>query len=300
MKKAVRLLALTGIVIIGLILAKNVAAKMAVENGVRFVTGLKLNMKHFRIGLLDSTVGIRDLKLYNPKGFEDKVMVDMPEIYVDYMLQPFFKGKIHLPEIRIHLKEFVVVRKADGTLNLDALKVVQNEKKSAEAKRKKEEHGKMPEIQIDEFRLQVEKVVFRDYSKKTTNEQPSVKEFNINLNESYSNITNPYSVVSLIVVKALANTTIASLTNFDLGSLQNSVSDVLASSKKIAVEAALKAKESAAQAAKDAKKMISSAPDDLKETAGALTQKTKGLSKDLAETAESLKDKLKLPFGSKD
>jgi hypothetical protein len=74
--------------------------------------------------------------------------------------------------------------------------------------------------------LKIGKVVYKDYSRGT---EPFVQEFNVNLNERYSNITDPYKLVSLIVVKALWNTTIASLANFNLDGLKGTISDTLSS-----------------------------------------------------------------------
>ncbi|MBU0880674.1 MAG: hypothetical protein KKE81_00580, partial [Candidatus Omnitrophica bacterium] len=57
---------------------------------------------------------------------------------------------------------------------------------------------------------------------------------NINLNESYSDIDDPYELASLIVVKALMNTSIASLANFDLRGLQGTVGGALQHAQKMA------------------------------------------------------------------
>ncbi|MFH1790840.1 MAG: hypothetical protein ABH885_02515, partial [Candidatus Omnitrophota bacterium] len=54
---------------------------------------------------------------------------------------------------------------------------------------------------IDRLRLKIGKVSYKDYSARQGT--PRVMEYNINLDEEYTNITNPYTLVSLIVVKAL-------------------------------------------------------------------------------------------------
>jgi hypothetical protein len=169
-------------------------------------------------------------------------MLDMPEIYVDYNLPAVFKGKVHLEEMRIDMNEFIVVKNEKGELNLNSLKVVQAQKEAEKPETK--EKGKVPEIQIDNLELKIGKVVYKDYSEGGT---PSVKEFNINLKEKYRNIKNPYALVSLIVVKALMNTTIASLIDFDLGELQSTISDTLLTAQKVAEEAREKAEEAIKQ-----------------------------------------------------
>jgi hypothetical protein len=105
---------------------------------------------------------------------------------------------------------------------LDSLKAVQWSKEAKEEKPKEE--SKMPEIQIDVFHLKIGRVLYKDYS---GGGKPQVNEFEIGLDEKYENITNPQALASLIITKALMNTTIAKLTNFDLGSLQQDVTGVL-------------------------------------------------------------------------
>ncbi|UCH12062.1 MAG: hypothetical protein JSW18_04395 [Candidatus Omnitrophota bacterium] len=271
MKKA--LFIVIGIVVLIFVLAfaKDIIIKISVEKGVQFVTGLPLKMESFRAGIIKTLVGIRGLRLYNPKGYKDKIMLDMPEIYVDYDLPAIMKGKVHLEEMHINVKEFVVIKNEKGELNLDSLKVVQAQKEGKKPEEK--EKGKAPEIQIDSLELKIGKVLYKDYSR---GGEPAVREFDVNLNEKYTNIRDPYKLVSLIVVRALMNTTIASLANFDLGGLKGTVSGALASVEKIAVETAAKTQE----AAKQAVQKVGEATTDA-----------------VKKTTEGLKDVFKLPFG---
>ena len=272
---------LIGLLALMLILGvgKDVIAKIAIEKGANIVTGLSLNIGNLKIGLLKTLVAINNLRLYNPRGFEDRVMLDIPEIYIDYDLPEIIKGKIHWNEMRINLQEFVVVKNEKGELNLDALKPVQKDKatKTTSVEPKKD-GGKAPEMLIDNLELKIGKVSYKDYSK---GGKPSVQEFNVNINEKFQNIDNPTKLVSIIVVKALMNTSIAKLTNFDLKSLEGTVGDTLKAGSAIATQA-LKGAESSLQGTK--------------EVASSTVNQTKTALKD---TAEEVKEMIKLPFGSK-
>ncbi|MFC1807633.1 hypothetical protein ACFL0T_04620 [Candidatus Omnitrophota bacterium] len=279
-----KLLIVVGIIVaiaVVLSVGKNVIVKSAIESGTKAVTGLTLKMRGLNIGIIKTLVGIKELKLHNPKGFVDKVMLNMPEIFVDYDLGAIIKGKVHLNEMRINLKEFMVVKNEKGELNLDSLKVVQAQKegKKPETKEKAKGKGKVPEIQIDRLSLKIGKVIYKDYSR---GGKPKVQEFDVNLDEKYENITNPYSLVSLIVVKALMNTSIARLTNFDLGGLKGTVSDTLGSAQKIATESVTKAKEA-----------IGQTTESLKKT----TEATKQSVADATEGIKDIAKDFKLPFG---
>jgi len=251
--------------------AKDMVIKISIEKGVEIVTGLKLNIGSLGVGILKTQVDIRNLRLFNPVNFKDRTMLDMPEIYVAYNLPSIIKGKIYLPKARIVLKEFVVVKNENGDLNIDSLKVVQAQKEGKKPAEKSAE--KAPEIQIDSLYLDIGKVVYKDY---TGGGEPRIKEFNVNINEEYKDITNPYSLVSLIVVKALMNTTIANITDFDLNGLSGTVSDTLGGAQK-----------AAAQVVTTAEKGIQTAADT------ARTAETAA-----KETVNALTDVFKNPFGA--
>ncbi|MDO8525173.1 MAG: hypothetical protein Q7S07_01635 [Candidatus Omnitrophota bacterium] len=211
--------------------AKDLVIKVSVEKGCEFATGLKIGIDSMNVGIFRTSVRIKGLKVFNPRQFKDRVMADMPEIYVDYDLPAIFAGNIHLRDLRIKLKKFVVVKNESGELNLNSLKVVKAGNKGVKPE---EKSGKAPNIRIDSLELMIDKAFYKDYSK---GPEPSVKEFNVNLNGHYTNITNPYALVSLIVVKAMANTSISGLANFDINGLKGTIGDALSRTTDIAGKA---------------------------------------------------------------
>ncbi len=276
--KKILVMAVSILVVLTLVLlaTKDTVAKIAVENIVKTVTGLDLSVKDLNIGLVRTLIRIKDLKLFNPQDFDDKLMLDMPEIFVDYDPSSIFSGKVHLSEVRLNLREFTVVKNRDGKLNLDALKAGKTGK-GAE-KTGAGEAGKMPDMRIDNLELVIGKAVYKDYSK---GGEPFVQEFNIDLNERYQDITDAQKLVSLIVVKALAGTTIAKLANFDLSGFQSTVKDTLST----------------------AERTIAAAAVGMQGTLAQTTQTTQEAVKDTAQvlknTTDSLKSIIKVPFGGK-
>ena len=247
-RKIIIIPAIVFAVLIALFFGKNMIIKTSVSARVSAMTGLKLSIGSMNVGVFKSLIGINELQLHNPSGFDDNIMMDLPEIYVDYNLGAFMGGKVHLEEVRLNLKEFLVVKNADGQLNLDSLRVVkETEGEEVEKDDEKKEKTKMPDLQIDLLDLKIGTVIYKDYSKGTP---PKERVFNVNSDERYENITDPQSFVRLIILKALKNTTIASLTNFDLGKLQRGISGTV---KKTA-EMVQEAKGRAIEAGKDAAK----------------------------------------------
>ena len=294
-REVITIPAIVLVLLIALFFGKNVVIKTSVTAGVRTMTGLKLSIRGMDFGIFKTLIGINELQLYNPSGFVDELMFDVPEIYVDYDLGAFMKGRTHLEEVRLHLKEFIVVKNEAGELNLDSLKVVKEEEKEVIDEGKKEK-TKTRELQIDVLELRIDKVVYKDYSKGTP---PKVKEYNVNIDDRFENITDPKTFGRLIIVKALKNTTIASLTNFDLGKLQIGISGTVKKTAEKALEtpgraieigkdAGGKAKETAEEKVKKAIEAEKKAGEKVKETA--------------EEAVEKAADAIKkiLPFGKKE
>ena len=245
MKKVIGVIAvILAAVVLVLALAKDIIIKTSVEKGVKLATGLQLNLKGLKVGVIKTFIDIKGLSLYNPPGYKEKIMFEIPEIYVDYDLPAILKGKIHLEEVRLDVKELIVIKNEKGDLNLDSLKPVQEqkegEKPEEEGKIEKKEKGKAPEMQIDVLALKVGKVVYKDYSE---GEPPSIKEFTLNLDEKYTNITDPQSLINLIIVQTLGHTALAAAIDIDLKGLQGALPTGLKAAEKTSVETVKKATE---------------------------------------------------------
>lgn len=215
------------ILIVLLIVFRNPVIKAAVSLAVKNQTGAGLDIGNLDVNLGGTYIKIEDLKLHQPSGFPGEDMVHLPLALVDYNLGDILKGNLHLENINIHLKELVVVRNAQGKLNLDSFKVVQEGKQGEKVspQQKPGEVAKPLEMRIDVMELQLEKVIYKDY---TVGEKPLIQEFNIGIHEKYQNVDNLQSVIGIIVAKALRNSTLARLTNINPETfIQGNVLDTL-------------------------------------------------------------------------
>ena len=246
------------VVVIIFSFTKNIIVKSLVEKGVERVTGLQLNLKSFKVGIINTLIDIKDLRLFNSPGYEDAIMLEIPEIYINYDLPAILKGRVHLEEMRINLKEFTVVKNKEGELNLNSLKAVQTQKESDKPEEGKEKKGegkrRAPKMQIDKLELKIGKVVYKDYSREGA---PLVKEFNVNFEGKYTNVIDPYSLVSLIILKALRDAAITNIIGFDSEELQEMLPGTLETTQKIG-------REDVKKTGKELKKLFKS-PFDSKE-----------------------------------
>ena len=222
------------------ILLKDVVAKTALLAGVKAMTGLPVRVQRVHVGVLKRVVQVEGFVIENPEGFPEPAMLDIPELFVEYRIMPFFSRKIHLSALRLNLKEFTVIRNQEGRLNVEALKAASRPAAAlptsspgapgtvrplrAPTPAPRESKTAPPQFQIDELELRIGRVVYKDYARGGT---PLVQEFSLSMNERYRNVSSPAALASLVLVSALTRTTIAQVTRFDLSGLKRQVGGVL-------------------------------------------------------------------------
>lgn len=251
MKKLFMVIIILAALLFGFVFTRNIIVKTVLIKGIKAIAGVDIEVGKVNIGLTNTLIGINNLKIFNPAGSVDKIMADFPEIYVDYDLGAFFKKQVHLENLKLDLKELVIVQDAKRQVNVNSLKALLPKQSSKPA----------PEIKIDELSLRIGKVIYKDYSSR----EPSVREFNLNIDEHYKNITDPKSLVSTILARALMNIGIPNINIADL-------------------------KKSAAQNVESAKSLVAGQLEGIKSTG----QDTTGAAKEaVKETADSLKQMFK-------
>ncbi|MBU4149879.1 MAG: AsmA family protein [Candidatus Omnitrophica bacterium] len=209
MKKIFNLILILVVLIIGAVMARDLIVKKAIENIVSVTTGMKMDISQLKVSVPKTFVSIKGMTVLNPDNFKDRVMLDIPGIYIDYELRPLLKKRIHLQELRINLKEFTVVKNQDGKTNLEFIKNLKEKNKKSSGQKKK---SSKPEIEIDIMSLKIGKVIYKDYS---GGGGPIISEYRVNIDSTYKNVKDPGEIIQIITAKALMNTAIGRLTDFD-------------------------------------------------------------------------------------
>lgn len=279
MKLLIKLVMLLTVALVVLVLARNVVIKAAMVTGSRVVAGIPLSIQKFDFDIVNTSVDMEGLVLKNPSGFHDTVLVDIPKILFAYARGSIFSGRIHVRNIEFDMKQFSVVKNEKGELNLDRLKALQGtQKPSAQAPKTEPKAPAKPiPVQIDRMRLKIGKVVYTDYS----SGQPVAKEFNINIDQIYENITDLYSVVRLIVLKAMMSSGISNLVGFDIGGLQGTLTGAFGD--------AAKSLDALKNIVQDPSAIASQAGEMLKGTPGVVESTAKEMAGGVKDAASSLK-----------
>ncbi len=189
------------VLILGLTVAifnRNILARFIIVHGIKKVCGLGVNIQSLNIGL--PNVSITGLKIYNPSGFKDRLLADIPEIYVNFDLPAFFKGQVHLGKLKLEIKELNVVSNEKGKQNVNSLALLAP----------KSGGGKPPEIKIDELTVKIDRVAYRGYFPVLGVQS---KEFDPNINETFHDVTDPSKVAAEILQKIITRAGINNLTN---------------------------------------------------------------------------------------
>lgn len=193
MKKALVLLLIVVFVLSGLTITKDLLVQKVVILGASVVLGAPVSIDSFSIGIVNQSVRMSGLKIYNPPGFPRGILLHVASVNLRLRVAALFRGRISVPYAEIDLREMGVLKDKTGKLNVDALKVAKQEKKAKPAK-------PMP-LEIDLLRLSIGKVVSKDYS--VSGAEPLVSVYDVNINKSYKNITSAQQLAALIVAEPM-------------------------------------------------------------------------------------------------
>ena len=184
-----------------LLLERNFVARKVVEVGVTKVTGFPLEIDSVKLGLFSSKVDVHNLKLMNPREFQEKMFVDMPELYVDYRLGSMLKGAPHINDMLINIKHLVIVKNNKGETNAKKLKGIVSPGGSSSKK-----------YRVDKLRVHVGTVTIKDFSRA----KPSERTVNLNIDATYNNITDATDITRLVLLTVMSQVRLPDIKMDDL------------------------------------------------------------------------------------
>ena len=204
---------------------KNMIVQAAIEGVVSGAAHVPVRIGSTSAQFLSGKMTLRNLRVFNPRSFPEPLLLHVPLIAVNFDAGALIKGTAHFREVRVNLKEVIVIKNRDGKLNVDALQPSKDERSKAKESQRTAAKGQETKLKIDKLYLTVGRVLYKDYS---GGGQPSVQTFDINIQDrEYDNIDNPTALVSLIMFEALTNTAISRLAHLDVGIFKDGASGVL-------------------------------------------------------------------------
>jgi len=217
--KIMAVILVIAVLIAGFFVGRNLILKTILENAVRAISGLTLFVESIEVGVFKNYIRVKNLVLFNPPAFSDRIMFAIGLLYIEYDAKSLFSNRIRLKRMDLYLEELTVVKDIKGVVNLNSLNVIKSEKTG---------HGaRMPAIGIDKLHLKAGKVLYKDY---THGSSPKVTEFIVDLDERYENIGDPYALGCLIVSRSLYKTAVSRLAGFDMSLVQDKIANMASAS----------------------------------------------------------------------
>jgi len=189
MKKLLwKILAVLVLLLVLLYFSLNFIARVSVEYGAKKITGFPLEIGSVDLGLFSSKVDVRNLKLMNPPEYQEKMFVDLPELYVNYRLGSMLSGAPHINDMLINIKQLVVVKTDKGDSNAMKLKGVVSS------------GGGSSKYSVDKLRIHIGTVTVKDYSRP----KPSERNISLNVDATYNNITDSTDITRLVLLTVMS------------------------------------------------------------------------------------------------
>ena len=170
MKKFLRwligvLLVLLGLAVLAL-LFRDSLLKMAACKTVQATTGMRVEIAKFKTGLRTAAIEIQGFKLYNYPEFGDSLLLDVPDLLVEFDSELASTGKLRFKRLYVNLAELNVIRDASGRWNIEKVEKEMTERNAARTNRSER---KLEFAGIDQMRLTLGRINYTDMEKPSRN-----------------------------------------------------------------------------------------------------------------------------------
>ena len=216
MNKKVKFLIIVLVILIVGSIVKNGIFQSILGSALSKAAHVPVRIGSTQVRFLSSGITLKGIKVYNPRSFPERLMVDAPLVSIDFDPPALFKNQLHFKDVKLNVKEVIVIKNRDGSLNVNAMKPTQDDRAKS---KKREPKDQMPALKIDRLSPTVGRVVYKDYS---AGGEPAIQIFDVNIQDRvYTNIQNPTVLVSLIMSEVLTRTALSRLANLDIGSFKD-------------------------------------------------------------------------------
>ncbi len=170
----------------GLFFLRQKITKFAVEVFLSKSLGTKVSMDKFQLNMALGHLNIEGLKIGNPPGFSDNILLDVPKVMVRFDRVLFATGRVYASYADIHLKNLLLEKDKQGRMNVDSLKISHSTTPA-------------PVFRINLLDLQINQVIEKDFRYA----KPLVKGHDLNIRKSYRNITGVNQLILLMLADPL-------------------------------------------------------------------------------------------------
>lgn len=164
--------------------------KFGFEVSTSRILGTRVTAGSLSFNILKWQTNIKNVRIYNPAGFEKGIMAAIPLIQATLSPLPFNGSRLHIISLSLEIPQLVVIKNKKGTLNVDELNI----------------KGYKTYINIDEFIFTAGSVIYIDYS---NGPKPNVQGYDVNIyKRSYKYLPTAEDIVAKVLGDMLSKTAI--------------------------------------------------------------------------------------------
>jgi len=170
MFKAIKLLLILGLIFILVTdFFRHTLTRILIEKTTRHATGLKLSIEDLNLDILNSSLDMQGIILFNPPGFKNEVMGKASEIFIKYDLLGSLTGGVRLQQLKAKIDEINIIINEKGISNTASFRRQKLKAKSAnnspsasdvQRKSKANKRKKRPKFLIDRLEFSVERTSY--------------------------------------------------------------------------------------------------------------------------------------------
>jgi hypothetical protein len=147
--------------VLGLLFRDSILA-LAARKTIQASTGMRVEIAKFKTGLRTPAIQMQGFKLYNYPEFGESLLLDVPDLLVEFDAELAAQGKLRFKQLRVNLAELNVIRDAAGRWNIERVEKEMTERNAARTNR----HERRLEFAgIDELRLTIGRIHYTDFQK---------------------------------------------------------------------------------------------------------------------------------------
>jgi uncharacterized protein involved in outer membrane biogenesis len=176
-KWLLRLFILAVVLVVVFFLSLNSILRVVIEHNIRAQTGMDAEIGRFKLGLLEPTVEIQNLKINSPYNFGGAPFLDIPEIHIEYDRAAFAKSELHFMLVRFNLGEFDIVKNEAGQTNIFFLGLALPKNRVGNATKMKDQFKWQTGFDftgIDALNISIGKVKFIDLKNPQNNREQTI------------------------------------------------------------------------------------------------------------------------------
>ena len=161
---------LLGLALLGLLFRDSIL-KLAAQKSLQATTGMRVEIAKFKTGLRTAAIEMQGFKLHNYPEFGNSVLLDVPDLFVEFDSELASQGKLRFKQLRVNLAELNVIRDAAGRWNIEKLEKEMTERNAARTNRNER---RLVFAGIDEMRFTIGRINYTDRQKPSRSRQIAV------------------------------------------------------------------------------------------------------------------------------